>query len=90
MYVWRKRQQYTCDLANVSSFYLQEQRKEMASACEMLTVAGQDFLFATQNAQILNFTQSSRKHLITAAKNVLEGTLKVCSRLQLADPVMIN
>ena len=49
----------------------------MPGACEMLTAAGENFVFATQNAQVNNFNQKARKHLIRAAKDVLEGTLKV-------------
>ena len=49
----------------------------MPGACELLTVAGQEVLTAAQRISVEGFTLPARKHLIRAARDVLEGTLKV-------------
>ena len=49
----------------------------MPSACELLTVAGSNFVTASQRVDAENFSHGARRHLIRSAKDVLEGTLKV-------------
>ena len=52
----------------------------MPAACDMLSVAGQNFLTASQRVGVENYGRESRRHLIRTAKDILEGTLKVVTR----------
>ena len=49
----------------------------MPGACELLSVAGQGIVAASQRIHIEGLTAPARKNLIRTAKDVLEGTLKV-------------
>ncbi len=57
----------------------------MPSSCEMLSIAGQNFVTATQRAEMDNYDHASRKHLIRASKDILEGTLKVPRIIEVKD-----
>lgn len=49
----------------------------MPKACELLSIAGQGLVTASQRVHMENFSTQGRRHLIRTAKDVLEGTLKV-------------
>ena len=51
----------------------------MPGARELLSVAGQGIVTASQRIHIEGLTAPARKNLIRTAKDVLEGTLKVQS-----------
>ena len=49
----------------------------MTGASELLDVAADNLVTATHRVYIDNMSCESRKHLIRAAKDLFEGTLKV-------------
>lgn len=51
----------------------------MPKACEILTVSGKNLVVAAQRVAVEKFSSESRRYLVRAAKDVLEGTLKVNS-----------
>ncbi len=59
--------------------FFQDLQKQMPKACEILTVSGKNLVVAAQRVAVEKFSSESRRYLVRAAKDVLEGTLKVNS-----------
>ncbi|XP_070540271.1 uncharacterized protein [Ptychodera flava] len=55
----------------------EELKKEIPLSCETVSLAGKDILLATQRLQVDSQSKEARNSLVKAARNVLEGTMKV-------------
>ncbi|XP_013384611.1 catenin alpha-1 isoform X2 [Lingula anatina] len=54
-----------------------ELRRQMPSACELITMAGQNLVLVSQRVELEPDRAEIRRSLIRTAKDVLEGTMKV-------------